>query len=206
MNTGERIKQLREERGLTQTELAQKIGYSDRSSVARIEAGKMDLTTRRVKEFAEALGVDTAKLMGREFYYESGEVPDFVRRAEFVPLLGPIACGEPILAQENYDETVVLPKGVKADFALRCKGDSMVNARIYDGDIVYIRQQPTVDNGEIAAVLIDNEATLKRVHIYSDHAILTPENPEYKPMLFWGEDMNNMRILGKAVGFTSFME
>lgn len=79
----------------------------------------------------------------------------------------------------------------------------MINARIFDGDVVYIRQQPTVDSGEIAAVLIDNEATLKRVQIFDDHIVLQPENPMYKPMAFWGEEMNTVRILGKAVAFTS---
>lgn len=84
-----------------------------------------------------------------------------------------------------------------------CKGDSMINARIFDGDIVYIRQQPTVDNGEIAAVLIDDEATLKRVRLFDDHIVLEPENPLYRPFVYWGEEMNTVRILGKAVAFLS---
>lgn len=120
-----------------------------------------------------------------------------------IPLLGNIACGEPILASENLEGEVDIPKEIHADFALRCKGDSMINARIFDGDIVYIRQQETVDNGEIAAVLIDNEATLKRVTLYKDHVVLSPENPMYKPFVFWYEEMNNIRIIGKAVAFTS---
>ena len=120
-----------------------------------------------------------------------------------VPLLGTIACGEPILAAENMEGEVDIPKEIHADFALRCRGDSMINARIFDGDIVYIRQQDTVDNGEIAAVLIDNEATLKRVTLYEDHIVLSPENPMYKPFVFWYEEMNTVRIIGKAVAFTS---
>lgn len=120
-----------------------------------------------------------------------------------VPLIGTIACGEPILAAENIECEVDMPEHVKADFALRCKGDSMINARIYDGDIVYIRQQPTVDDGQIAAVLVDDEATLKRVHFYPDHVVLEPENPQYRPLSFWESDMEHVRILGKAVAFTS---
>lgn len=120
-----------------------------------------------------------------------------------VPLVGTIACGDPILAQENYDGEVNAPEDVHADFALKCKGDSMINARIFDGDIVYIRQQETVDDGEIAAVLINDEATLKRVHLYDDHVVLEPENPQYRPLVYWGIDMNAIRILGKAVAFTS---
>ena len=120
-----------------------------------------------------------------------------------IPLVGTIACGEPILAEENIEEYVGIPKHIKADFALICKGDSMINARIFDGDVVYIRQQDTVENGEIAAVLIDNEATLKRVRLFDDHISLEPENPMYKPFVYWNEEMNSVRILGKAVAFTS---
>lgn len=122
-----------------------------------------------------------------------------------VPLVGSIACGTPILAEENLDGTVEAPDHVRADFALRCKGDSMINARIFDGDIVYIRQQESVEHGEIAAVLIGDEATLKRVYIYDDCISLEAENPQYKPMVYRGEEMNNIRILGKAVAFTSMI-
>lgn len=122
-----------------------------------------------------------------------------------VPLVGSIACGTPILAEENLDGDVEAPDHVRADFALRCKGDSMINARIFDGDIVYIRQQESVEHGEIAAVLIGDEATLKRVYIYDDCISLEAENPQYKPMVYRGEEMNNIRILGKAVAFTSMI-
>lgn len=122
-----------------------------------------------------------------------------------VPLVGTIACGTPILAEQNIEGDVSAPEHVHADFALRCQGDSMINARIFDGDIVYIRQQETVDDGEIAAVLINDEATLKRVHLYEDHVVLEPENPQYRPLVYWGIDMNAVRILGKAVAFTSIV-
>lgn len=120
-----------------------------------------------------------------------------------VPLIGAIACGAPILADEHIEDYVDIPAHISADFALTCKGDSMINARIFDGDIVYIRQQETVDNGQIAAVLIDGEATLKRVRLFDDHISLEPENPQYRPLVYWGEEMNTVRILGKAVAFTS---
>lgn len=122
-----------------------------------------------------------------------------------IPLLGTIACGEPILAAENIEDEVEIPEHIHADFALRCKGDSMINARIHDGDIVYIRQQPAVNNGEIAAVLIGDEATLKRVYVHSDHVVLQPENPSFDPLVYFGEAMEQIRILGKAVGFTSLL-
>lgn len=120
-----------------------------------------------------------------------------------IPLVGSIACGTPILAAENIEGDVDIPEHIHADFALRCKGDSMINARIYDGDIVYIRRQDTVEHGQIAAVLINDEATLKRVHLFDDHIVLEAENPQYRPRTFWGEEMNSLRILGKAVAFTS---
>ena len=119
------------------------------------------------------------------------------------PLVGTIACGEPILAQQNVEGEVDLPEHVHADFALRCEGDSMINARIFDGDIVFIRQQETVDDGQIAAVLIENEATLKRVHFFADHIVLAPENPTFRPLVYWGADMEAVHILGLAVAFTS---
>lgn len=122
-----------------------------------------------------------------------------------IPLLGDIACGEPILAEENIDEYIKIDKDIPADFALRCKGDSMINARIFDGDIVYIRQQPDVENGEIAAVLIDNEATLKRVFKYPHRIELRAENPTVKPFEFSDEEINQVKILGKAVAFTSII-
>lgn len=113
-----------------------------------------------------------------------------------IPLIGTISCGAPILATQNIEEYVSIPKNISADFVLTCKGDSMINARIFDGDVVYIRQQPTVDSGEIAAVLIDNEATLKRVQIFDDHIVLQPENPMYKPISNIGSFGENVYKVG----------
>lgn len=120
-----------------------------------------------------------------------------------IPRIGDIACGEPILAEEHIEDYIEVPINIPGDFALTCKGDSMINARIFDGDLVYIRRQDTVENGEIAAVLIDGEATLKRVKIYDDHIVLEPESPHFRPLTYWAEEMNTIRILGKAVAFTS---
>jgi len=118
-----------------------------------------------------------------------------------IPLLGTIAAGQPIFADENFECYVESP--VQADYCLRIKGDSMINARIADGDIVFIRQQPDVDDGEIAAVLIDNEATLKRVYRNPYGFTLVSENPKYKPLVFTGDDGKNIKVLGKAVAFQS---
>lgn len=122
-----------------------------------------------------------------------------------IPVVGTIACGKPILAEENITEYV---NGIYADqctFALICRGDSMINARIFDGDIVYIREQPDVENGEIAAVRIDNEATLKRVYKYENRVELRAENPLYPPLNFEGEELERVSIIGKAVSFHSYV-
>ena len=126
-------------------------------------------------------------------------LPKTVKR----PRLGAIACGEPILAEENFDGYDDVPDGIPCDFTLICEGDSMINARIHDGDIVYIKQQPTVENGQIAAIMIDGETTLKRVYIDGDRLTIIPENPAYKPHTYIGEELNNIRIIGLATGFTS---
>ena len=206
MKTHERIKYLREKAGLSQGILAEMVGYRDRSSIAKVEAGLVDLPQSKISALAKALNTNIMFLLERtddespEYCHPDNIIPMPATRE--LPLLGNIACGEPILAEENLDGTVSCPEHVAADFALRCKGDSMINARIFDGDIVYIRQQPQVDDGQIAAVLIGDEATLKRVRLFSDHISLEPENPQYRPIVLWGEEMATVRILGLAVAFT----
>jgi len=119
-----------------------------------------------------------------------------------VPLIGAIACGDPITAIQNREGDVDVPEDVRCDFALKCHGDSMIGAGIHDGDAVYIRIQPEVENGEIAAVRIGDEATLKRVYLHTDYIELRPENPAYESIIRRREDMNDVQIEGKAVGFT----
>lgn len=122
-----------------------------------------------------------------------------------VPLVGTIACGQPILAIEEADETVEVPEFIKADFALRCKGDSMINSRIFDGDIVYVRSKPEVENGQIAAVRIGDEATLKKVYYNGQRLILRVANPLYADLEYEGEALSEVEILGEAVAFTSML-
>lgn len=195
MKTHEIIRALREKQGMSQEALAARLGYKDRSTIAKIESGKVDLSQSKLEAFAQVFGVSVLHLLGLS------PKPDMRK----IPVLGTIACGAPILAQEHIEGYTAIPEDISADFALICKGDSMVGARIFDGDLVYIRQQETVENGEIAAVLIDGEATLKRVRFYPESISLEPENPKYKPIILWGEDMNQLRILGKAVAFTALI-
>ncbi len=196
------IKDRRIELGLTMKDVADYVGVSE-GTVSRWESGNIaNMKRSRIYKLAEALKISPLVLLG----VESSPAPDNLLpmpAMRKIPLVGSIACGTPILAEENHEGDVDIPAHIHADFALRCKGDSMINARIFDGDIVYIRQQDTVEHGQIAAVLIDDEATLKRVRIFPDHVILEAENPLYRPMAFWAEEMNALRILGKAVAFTS---
>ena len=214
----ERFKLLRKERGLSQAALATELGFT-KSSVNMYERGDREPGLESLETIADFFNVDMDYLLGKSdvqnrFLYtpasdaESVALPDNILSTPVtytVPLLGTIACGEPILAAENIEDNVEVPEHIHADFALRCKGDSMINARIHDGDIVYIRQQPAVNNGEIAAVLIGDEATLKRVYVYEDHVVLQPENPAYAPLVYFKDAMQAVRILGKAVGFTSLL-
>ena len=205
MTIGERIKARRLEIGLSVDQVSEKIG-KNRATVYRYESNDIEKFPLDILfPLAEALQTTPAYLMGWEGSAAESLPANIIPMPEMrkIPLIGTIACGAPILADEHIDEYIDIPKHISADFALTCKGDSMINARIFDGDVVYIRQQDTVENGEIAAVLIDGEATLKRVKLYEDHISLEPENPQYRPLVYWGEEMNNIRILGKAVAFTS---
>lgn len=201
MSINRRIKERRIALGLSQHELAMRLGYKDKSSIAKIERENNDFPQHKISKFAAALETTEAYLMGWDECLPNNIIP--MPKMRRIPLIGTIACGTPITAEENYDGDVDLPDTIRADFALRCKGDSMINARIFDGDICYIRRQPTVENGQIAAVLIDDEATLKRVRLFDDHIVLEPENPQFRPLVYWGEEMAAVSILGLAVAFTS---
>lgn len=201
----ERIKQRRNELGLTVEELANKMGYKDKSSISKIENGKADIPTSKVVAFAKALETTTAYLLGADTPDSSvppgfDPLPRMVKR----PLVGNIACGEPITAEENIEGYVDVPGDAKCDFCLRCKGDSMIDAGIHDGDIVYIHIQPEVENGQIAAVRIDGEATLKRVFWNEETQTLQllAENRNYAPLVYTGPVLESVHIEGRAVGFT----
>ena len=203
MELHETIKRLREERGLSQEALAQKTGYTDRSSIAKIEKGQVSLSAAKIALFAKALGTTPGYLTGWGEGTPDNVIPlPDLRR---VPLIGAIACGKPILAVEEAEETVAVPDFIHADFALKCRGDSMINARIFDGDIVYIRAQPEVENGQIAAVRVGDEATLKRVYYApgNQRVILRACNPLYPDLEFQGPELEQIEVLGLAVGFFS---
>lgn len=211
MKLGDLIREYRESHDLSQRQFAALCDLSN-GYISILEKGVNPNTGRPVtptlpqlKKIATGMHITLSELFERvddmPVELATNIIPMPVMNK--IPLIGSIACGAPILAEEHIEDYVDMPAHIKADFSLTCKGDSMINARIFDGDIVYIRQQDTVDNGEIAAVLIDGEATLKRVRLFDDHISLEPENPQYRPIVLWGDEMNTARILGKAVAFTS---
>lgn len=197
------LRQRRKDLGYTLLQIADAVGVSE-ATVQRWESGNIkSLRHENLIKLAEILNVTPAYLMG--WNTESIPLPDNVTpigQFNKVPLLGEIACGTPILAEQNITDYVDAPGHIRADYALVCHGDSMINAGIRDGDIVYIRQQDMVDNGQIAAVIIDNEeATLKRFHYDGNTVILSPANDTMAPRSFTGEAMNSVRVLGRAVAF-----
>lgn len=201
MTIGQRIKERREELDITQDELAKRLGYKSRSSINKIELDIYNLKQSKIKAIADALQTTPGYIMG----WNDTDQYVLPISVQSLPLLGNISCGNPILADEHIELYVELTTKIKADFCLKAKGDSMINARIHDGDIVFIRKQDTVENGEIAAVIIGDEATLKRVFYYPDEGklVLQSENPKYEPFVYIGDELNTVKILGKAVAFQS---
>ena len=204
---GDNIRALRKSQRMTLEELAAAIGTS-KQNVHRYERGVItNIPSDKIVAIAEALGTSPAALMGWGTVSDSFAEIDGISRVTVkrLPILGDIACGKPIYADEEHESYAAASDTLDADFCLRAHGDSMIGARIYDGDIVFIRSQSSVDNGEIAAVIINDEATLKRVYFYpeDEKLILSPENPKYAPLVYIKEELDSIKILGKAVAFQS---
>lgn len=212
MTIGERIKQLRKQHGLTQKELADKCGYTSLTTINKIELGINNVPISVVEKIAKVFGCSPSYLMGwsdsrndypqENLFKYDNIAPISTQR---IPMLGNIACGEPIYAEDERNCFVECGKEIKADFCLTARGDSMIGARILNGDIVFCKSQSMVDNGEIAAVIIGDEATLKRVFYYPEKKklVLQAENPKYEPFVFVGDELADIRIIGKAVTFQS---
>lgn len=205
-----RIKSRRLELGWTTDELAKRMGYKDRSSISKIENGKADIPQSKVKEFAEVLDTSVSWLIGIDDEDNRSTAPTprpippgFVEMPEMVqvPLIGSIACGTPITAEQNVKSYIGVPAAWHADFALECHGDSMAPT-ICDGDVVCVRSQPEVEQGQIAAVRIGEEATLKHCYYQNGVVQLIADNPSVcPPMVYTGPDLEDIAIEGLAVGF-----
>lgn len=202
-NTSERLKYLMDAKNLKQSDIIERVTamgeYISKSALSQYVNGQSTPDQRKLTILSKALDVSEVWLMG----YGDMELKNikniifFKPSTKKIPVIGTIAAGEPILAVENIEEYIDLDEKISADFALRAKGDSMVGANIFDGDIVFIRKQSDVDDGEIAAVIIDDSATLKRVFKFENQVILRAENPKYKPILLNGD--KSVYIVGKAV-------
>ena len=211
MNIGQRIKARREEFGISAEDLGQKIGKA-KTTIYRYELGLIEkMPTSVLEAIAAALQTSPAYLMGwtENKSLSSWQAQNFDNispvQTQRVPMLGEIACGKPIWANEDRESYVQAGVNIKADFCLIARGDSMIGARIHDGDIVFCRSQNMVENGEIAAVIIGDEATLKRVYYYPDKQklVLQAENPKYEPFVYVGSELDEINIIGKAVAFQS---
>lgn len=203
---GEILKKLRKEAGMSQEQLGSRIGVS-KSTIGMYEQGqRMPQNDSILKEIATLFSVSIDYLLGYTSNEKNASDLGIERLSlkEF-PMLGSIACGVPIDCIESNDEYKCASDDIKADFCLTARGDSMINAQIFDGDIIYVRQQSMVLNGEIAAVILNgSEVTLKRFFYYPEknQVILQPENPIYHPMIFSDSDLDSICIIGKAIAVT----
>lgn len=202
---------LRISRHLTQNDLAKQLGIA-KSTISMYEQGQRTPPFEMMEKIADFFNVDMDFLRGKErlsgLLINPLNVPGILPPPATVkkPRLGRISCGIPIDSEENFDGYDDVPDLIRCDFTLVCEGDSMIGARIHDGDLVYIRQQADVENGEIAAVLVqDDGKLLKRVYRDGDRLTLAAENPAYPPLIFVRDEINKVMIIGKAVGFTSLI-
>lgn len=217
MILGDLIKEYRREHGYSMDQFAKMSGLS-KAYISILERNVNPVNNKPVipsletiKAVAQAINMDfndvIAVLDGNQpvSLKDEPEIPpgfEPMPKMKKVPLIGAIACGDPITAMENREGEIDVPEDISCDFALRCKGNSMIGAGIHDGDAVYIRIQPEVENGQIAAVRIGDEATLKRVYLHTGYIELRPENPDYESIIRRREEMNDVHIEGKAVGYT----
>ena len=190
---------LMKEQGKKNKDLADHLGVTPQR-VTDWKSGRILSYSKYMDKIAEFLGVSADYLLtGRLAATEFPNIAPVVRRR--IPLLGEIACGEPIYAAEEHEYSVALGADAEADFVLRAKGDSMIGAHIHDGDLVFFRRCDTVDNGKIAVVIIGDEATLKRVYYERDknQLVLMPENSAYRPLVYVGSELEQVRIMGEAL-------
>ena len=202
-----RLSQLRQEKGLNMREAARQLGMPYTTYV-NYEKGTREPNSETLISLAKFYGTSIDYLLCKSDSPPGRDIPpgfEPMPKMKKVPLIGAIACGEPITAEQNIEKMVDVPEYIRCDFSLTCHGDSMVDAGIHDKDVVYIRIQPEVENGEIAAVRIDGEATLKRVYYNPGTLTLMPANPAYAPMVYTGPQLEEVHIEGKAVGWTHWV-
>jgi repressor lexA len=194
------LKMYMDDKDISRTQLAE-ILDTPYSTLSDWVNGKKYPRIDKIELLANYFGIDKSDLIEEKINIEDipGAIP--MQKGRLIPILGEIACGDPILAQENLDGYFLSdPSIIKGDFILRAQGDSMIDAGINEGDYVFISQTPDVENGAIAAVLIDDETTLKRFYKSDDKIVLQPENSAYSPIIITEEDGKNIKILGQVIG------
>lgn len=205
MSIAENIKRIRLEHGLSQSELGKIAGVSDKA-VSTWELGLKTPRMGAVEKMANYFGITKSTIVDdapMTSLQKPVVPPGFMPMPEMVqvPLIGSIACGTPITAEQNIKSYVGVPAAWRADFALECHGDSMAPT-ICDGDVVCIRSQPEVEQGQIAAVRIGEEATLKHCYYQNGVVQLIADNPSVcPPMVYTGSDLDEIEVEGLAVGF-----
>ena len=204
MTLYENIQALCKKKGINVTIMCRECGAS-RGALGDLKAGKKQfLSADTLKKIADYFSVSIDSLLSGE---EARPLPSNVHpiHVKRFPMLGEISCGTPIFADEDHETYIDASADIHADFCLTAKGESMIGARIHDGDVVFIKSMPMVENGQIAAVIIDDDATLKRWYYYPEKQklILTPENPAFEPLVFVGDELDSVRCLGLAVSFMS---
>lgn len=223
MNIYQNIKNMCDQAGISTYRLCQELGFST-ALMSQWKSGRQEPSRKKLQQIANYFNIPVEQLIvGKREIKKSPDselseddninkiINDLKNNADImpvtptrkVPILGNIACGTPILAEQNIDGYLDVEVRSNVTFALNCKGDSMA-PKLLDEDVVLIHRQPVVENGETAAVLIGEEATLKRVYIRENSIILAPENLNYEPIHLTGEEMSNVSILGKVVGYVRY--
>ena len=200
MSIGKIIKEERRKQGFSQEDLAKAIG-STKQAIYKYETGIVtNIPTEKIEKIALFLGVTPSYLLGWQ-NEDNSPMGMFPIKTKRLPLLGNVACGEPIFAEDSKEAFISADSDIDADFCLIAKGDSMINARIFDGDLLFVKKTEIVDNGDIAVVLIEDEATVKRFYYDREENTLTliPENPLYRPMRYSGSELDSIRVLGRVV-------
>lgn len=192
--------------GKTRKQICEDLGFAY-STFSDWVNGKKYPRIDKIEMMANYFNISKADLVERKQKIELTETVDNIYKLGKIklPFLGKVACGEPIFTDEDRESYIMVGTDIGADFCLQCQGDSMINARIHDGDIVFVKKTDIVENGEIAVVIIDDEATLKRFFYYRDQnlVILKPENPKYQDIILTGDQLNQVRVIGRAVAFQS---
>lgn len=194
-----RIKELRESKGISQIILGKYLGVA-RSTICQYEKGNRQPDPLTLQKIADYFGVSVDYLLGREETKTTVPIKDEVEFSDLyaIPLLGRVAAGVPLESQENLEGYIYISYKPKEEyFALRVRGDSMINAGIRDNSILVVHKQAYAENGDVVVALLNGEQTVKRFKIYGENMFLMPENPAYEPIpIMKGADF---LILGKVV-------